>query len=324
MSNPILVWTVFNLFVIAMLMLDLGVFHKGNHSISIKESLVWSVIWILVALAFNVGVYFWFGTQRALEFFTVYLVERSLSVDNLFVFLLIFSYFRIAAEYQYKVLYWGILGALVMRAVFIITGVALINTFHWMIYVFGALLVYIGIKLAFEKDKEVHPEKNPVLNLFKKFFPITHEHDDGKFMVVRAGKRLATPLLLVLLVVESTDVIFALDSIPASLAISTDSFIIYTANVFAILGLRALYFAMAGCMNMFCYLNYGLSAILTFIGIKMVLADVWHISIWTALGVVAALLTVSVVASLIKARCTPRPAIPPQGTHNPDELANGK
>lgn len=301
-SNQLMIWIVFNIFVLIMLMIDLGVFHKGNRAISIKESLVWSGVWILVALLFNAGVYFWYGSERALEFFTVYLVERSLSIDNIFVFLLIFSYFRVAAEYQYKILFWGIIGALVMRAAFIVAGVALIHQFHWMIYVFGALLIYIGVKLAFEKDKEIHPEKNFVLNAFKKFFPVSNEHENGRFMVRRGGKYLATPLLLVLLVVETTDVIFAVDSIPAALAISTDSFIIYTANVFAILGLRALYFAVAGCMNMFCYLHYGLSAILTFVGFKMVLADVFKIPIGWALGIVLALLAVSMVTSVIKER----------------------
>lgn len=302
MSHSLLVWAVFNVFVIFMLMLDLGVFHKKDHAISIKESLVWSAIWIVVALVFNVGVYFWFGSERALEYFAVYLVERSLSVDNIFVFYLIFSYFSIPAKYQYKVLFWGIIGALVMRVIFIVTGVALIHKFHWTIYLFGALLVYIGIKLAFNKETEIHPEKNPVLNLFKKFFPVTHDHEGGKFMVNRAGKYLATPLLLVLLVVETTDVIFAVDSIPAALAISSDSFIIYTANVFAILGLRAMYFALAGCMGLFCYLNYGLSAVLTFVGFKMLLTDVYKIPIGWALGVVGALLTFSIAASIIKAR----------------------
>jgi tellurite resistance protein TerC len=308
MSNPVLTWTVFNLVVLVLLMLDLGVFHKNNRVISIKESLVWSVIWILVALVFNGVLYFTNGTKDALEFLTVYIVERSLSMDNIFVFLLIFSYFKIAAEYQYKVLFWGILGALVMRLVFILAGVSLVNQFHWMIYVFGALLVYIGIKLAFQKEAEVHPEKNPVLNLVKKVFPISNDHEGGKFVLKRAGKYLITPLLLVLVVVETTDIIFAVDSIPAALAISNSSFVIYSANAFAILGLRALYFALAGCMNLFCYLDYGLSAVLTFIGVKMVLSDVYEIPIGWALGIVAALLTVSILASIVKMRVSPAPA----------------
>jgi tellurite resistance protein TerC len=308
MVHQVVIWVVFNVFVLLMLMLDLGVFHKGNRAISIKESLIWSVIWILVALAFNVVVYFWRGQVCALEFFTCYLIERSLSVDNIFVFLLIFSYFKIAAEYQYKILFWGIIGALIMRAVFIVAGVALVHRFHWMIYVFGALLVYIGIKLAFQKEAEVHPEKNPVLNLVKKVFPISNDHEGGKFVLKRAGKYLITPLLLVLVVVETTDIIFAVDSIPAALAISNSSFVIYSANAFAILGLRALYFALAGCMNLFCYLDYGLSAVLTFIGVKMVLSDVYEIPIGWALGIVAALLTVSILASIVKMRVSPAPA----------------
>lgn len=303
MTSSVLVWIGFNIFVIFMLMLDLGIFHKGNRTISIKESLTWSVIWVIAALLFNAGIYFFSGPSRALEFFTVYLIERSLSIDNIFVFLLIFSYFGISSQYQYKILFWGILGALVMRAFFIVAGVALINQFHWLMYVFGAMLIYIGIKLAFEKNKEIHPEKNPVVNLFKKFFPISHDHENGKFMVKQAGKYFATPLLLVLVVVETTDVIFAVDSIPAALAISKDSFIIYTANVFAILGLRALYFAVAGFMGLFCYLNYGLSAILTFVGIKMVLDDLYEIPIGIALSIVAILILISILASIVKARC---------------------
>ena len=300
MSHQLLIWVVFNVFVLILLMLDLGVFHKGNHVISIKESLVWSGVWILVALVFNVGLFFWSGYEPALEFFTCYVVERSLSVDNIFVFLLIFSYFRVNPKYQYKILFWGILGALVMRAIFIVAGVALIAKFHFMIYIFGLLLVYMGIKIAFEKDKEIHPEKNLVLNLFKKLFPFTHDYSDGKFVIKENGRYLATPLLLVLLVVETTDVIFAVDSIPAALAISNSSFIIYTANVFAILGLRALYFAVAGCMNMFCYLHYGLSAVLVFVGVKMLLADVYKIPIFPALIVVLLLLAVSIVTSILK------------------------
>jgi tellurite resistance protein TerC len=293
-------WVAFNIFVIFLLMLDLGVFHRKDHAISVKESLVWSVIWIVVALIFNVGVYFWFGAGKAMEFLTCYIVERSLSVDNIFVFILIFSYFRVAAEYQYKILFWGILGALVMRATFIIAGVALIHQFHWLIYVFGALLVFIGAKLAFEKEKEIHPEQNPVLNLLKKFLPITHEHENGKFILKKEAKYFATPLLLVLVVIETTDIVFAVDSIPAALAISLDSFIVYSSNVFAILGLRALYFALAGCMQMFKYLNYGLAIVLSFVGAKMLLTDFFPIPITVSLLIIAGILTVAVVASVVK------------------------
>ncbi|OGS24666.1 MAG: hypothetical protein A2314_03735 [Elusimicrobia bacterium RIFOXYB2_FULL_50_12] len=302
MPTQTIIWIGFNLFVVLLLMLDLGIFHKGNRAISIKESLVWSVIWILVALAFNAGVYFWYGSEKALAFLTVYIVERSLSVDNIFVFLLVFSYFCVAPQFQYKILFWGILGALVMRAAFILAGVALIHRFEWLIYVFGAMLVYIGIKLAFEKEKEIHPEKNPVVNLFKKFFPVTHDHANGRFFTKIDGRFFATPLFLVLIVIETTDVIFAVDSIPAALAISTDSFVIYSANVFAILGLRALYFALAGAMETFHYLNYGLSVVLTFVGVKMLLADFYHISTIRSLGIITLVLAVSIVLSLLKPR----------------------
>ena len=229
-------------------------------------------------------------------------MERSLSVDNIFVFLLVFSYFCVAPQFQYKILFWGILGALVMRAAFILAGVALIHRFEWLIYVFGAMLVYIGIKLAFEKEKEIHPEKNPVVNLFKKFFPVTHDHANGRFFTKIDGRFFATPLFLVLIVIETTDVIFAVDSIPAALAISTDSFVIYSANVFAILGLRALYFALAGAMETFHYLNYGLSVVLTFVGVKMLLADFYHISTIRSLGIITLVLAVSIVLSLLKPR----------------------
>src|SRR3989339_239718 len=302
MPTQTMTWITFNVFVVILLMLDLGIFHKGNRAISIKESLVWSIIWIIVALAFNAGVYFWYGTEKALAFLTVYIVERSLSVDNIFVFVLVFSYFCVAPQFQYKILFWGILGALVMRAAFIIAGVALIHRFAWLTYVFGAMLVYIGMKLAFEKEKEIHPEKNPVVNLFRKFFPVSRDHANGSFFTKIDGRIFATPLFLVLIVIETTDVIFAVDSIPAALAISTDSFVIYSANVFAILGLRALYFALAGAMETFHYLNYGLSVVLTFVGVKMLLADFYHISTIRSLGIITLVLAVSIVLSLLKPR----------------------
>ncbi|OGS23732.1 MAG: hypothetical protein A2297_04935 [Elusimicrobia bacterium RIFOXYB2_FULL_48_7] len=295
-----LTWIIFNAFVVLMLMVDLGVFHKGNRVISVKESLVWSVIWIVVALVFNAGLFIFSGSEKALEFLTVYLVERSLSVDNIFVFILVFSFFGVKAEYQYKILFWGILGALVMRAVFILAGVALIAKFHWMIYLFGAMLVYIGIKMWFEENKEIHPDKNIVLKVFKKLFPVAEGHAGSEFFVKHEGRYIVTPLFLVLLVIETTDIIFAVDSIPAALAISTDSFIIYSANVFAILGLRALYFALAGSMQMFKYLQHGLSLVLAFVGVKMILADVYKISITVSLGVITLVLAVSIVLSLAK------------------------
>jgi tellurite resistance protein TerC len=299
MSHQILLWVGFNILVLILLAVDLGVFHRGARTIKIKEALWWSLIWIAVALLFNVVIYFWRGTDTALQFLTGYLIERSLSVDNLFVFLMVFSYFRVASQYQYKVLFWGILGALIMRAIFIATGVALINMFHWIIYVFGVFLIIIAVKMAFEKEKEIHPEKNPVLLLFRKLMPVTENYVEGKFFIKKNKKSLATPLFVVLLVIETTDVVFALDSIPAILAITTDPFIVYTSNVFAILGLRALYFALAGVMELFHYLNIGLSVILAFVGVKMLLSNIYEIPVTVALGVVALTLIVAILASLM-------------------------
>jgi tellurite resistance protein TerC len=299
MLNGILPWVLFNIFVLAMVGLDLGVFHRKAHEVKIKEAVAWSTVWIALALLFNVGIYFWRGPEQAQAFLTGYLIEKSLSVDNIFVFLLIFSYFHVDSIYQHKVLFWGILGALIMRGVFIAAGVTLIQQFHWVIYIFGAFLVLTGIKMALQKHKEIHPEKNPILKLFRRFLPTTDHYVRGKFFVKLNGRILATPLFAVLLVVETTDLIFATDSIPAILAITPDSFIVYTSNVFAILGLRALYFALAGAMRLFQYLHFGLSSILVFIGIKMLLADIYKIPIFIALSVVAGILTISVAASVL-------------------------
>lgn len=298
MENQILIWAVFNIFVIIMLIVDLKIFHRHAHQVEIKEALIWSGIWITLALFFNLGIYFWRGPETALEFLTGYLIEKSLSIDNLFVFLLIFAYFGVPATYQHNVLFWGVLGALIMRAIFIAAGVTLIDRFHWIIFVFGAFLMFTGIKLAFEKDKEINPEKNPVLRLFRRFVPVTEHYEGSRFFVKRAGRRMATPLFVVLLVIETTDVIFAVDSIPAILAITLDSFIVYTSNVFAILGLRALYFALAGIMQMFYYLHYGLAAILVFVGAKMLLSDFYKLPAAVALGVVGSILIISVIASI--------------------------
>lgn len=292
-------WIAFNVFVVVMLALDLGVFHRKSHEVKFKEALTWSAVWIALASAFAVIVYFWRGQQPGLEFVTGYLIELSLSVDNLFVFLVLFSYFKVPAEHQHKVLFWGIVGALIMRAFFIVSGVALINRFHWIIYLFGAFLVYTGIKLAVQDESDIHPEANPVLKWFRRTFPSTKEYVGGSFFIVRDGKRLATPLFAVLLVVETTDLLFAVDSIPAILAITRDPFIVYTSNVFAILGLRSMYFALAGMMTIFYYLNYGLAAILVFIGAKMLMSNLFKIPIVIALGVVAGLLAISIIASLL-------------------------
>lgn len=296
---PLVVWVVFNLFIVAMLVLDLKVFHRKPHEIKMKEALGWSAFWIVLALLFNAGIYLWLGPQTGLEFLTGYLIEKSLSVDNIFVFLLIFSYFKVSALYQHKVLFWGILGALIFRAIFILAGITLINQFHWIIYVFGGFLILTGIKLALEKDKEIHPEKNPILRLFRRMMPVAERYEGARFFVKEGGRRLATPLFIVLLVVETTDVVFAVDSIPAILAITRDPFIVYSSNAFAILGLRALFFALAGLMQLFHHLHYGLSAILVFVGTKMLLTDLYKIPIGIALGVIAGILTLSILASLI-------------------------
>jgi len=298
MSNDAWLWTIFGVVVVGMMALDLGVFHRQSREIKFKEALAWSAVWIVLALGF-MGLIAWLrGRSAALEFLTGYVIEESLSVDNLFVFLLLFSFFRVPKQHQHDVLFWGILGAVVMRLVFIVAGVALINRFHWIIYLFGAVLVYSGIKMAFKKDDDIHPESNPVLKLFRRFFPVTKDYHGKSFFVKLEGRRFATPLLVVLLVVETTDLIFAADSIPAVLAITRDPFIVYTSNIFAILGLRALYFALAGVMNLFHHLHYGLSAILVFVGAKMIFSRWYEISTGIALGVVAVLLALSIIASL--------------------------
>jgi tellurite resistance protein TerC len=299
LSHEILLWAAFNLFVVIMLVLDLKVFHRKAHEVYIKEALWFSLFWICLALAFNAGVYYFMGKQKAVEFLAAYLVEKSLSIDNLFVFLLIFQSFKTHPIYHHKILFWGILGALIMRTIFIFTGVALIEKFGWIIYVFGAFLIYTGIKIAFEKDKEVHPEKNPLLIFFRKILPVTDTYREGHFWVRENGKFFFTPLFLVLLFIEFTDVVFAVDSVPACLAITLDPFIVYTANVFAILGLRALYFSIAGVMRLFHYLHYGLAIILVFVGVKMVGAHYFHIPVGIALGVITVVLVFSILASVI-------------------------
>ncbi|MBN2144193.1 MAG: TerC family protein [Candidatus Aureabacteria bacterium] len=294
-----ILWIIFAVLVPLMLFLDLKVFHRKVHTVEFKEALKGCAFWIGLALLFNAGIYFTEGKEKALLFFTGYLVEESLSVDNLFVFLLIFSYFRLPKEYEHKVLFWGILGAMIMRAVFIVLGISLINRFHWIIYIFGAFLIYTGFQLFRRKEKEIHPEKNPIIRLLKKFMRITPDYEKDRFFIRKDNQVWATPLFVILLVVETTDVIFAVDSIPAILAITTDPFIVYTSNIFAILGLRALFFALSGLMRMFYYLHYGLSVILVFIGTKMLLMSYIKIPVGIALGVIASILCISVAASLI-------------------------
>jgi tellurite resistance protein TerC len=293
-------WVGFGLFVVGMLALDLGVFHRKSHVIGLKEALLWSGLWVTLALLFNAGVWHWAGSERALEFLTGYVIELSLSVDNLFVFLLIFAYFRVPAQYQHKVLFWGIVGALVMRLVFIGAGIALIEKFHWIIYVFGGILVVSGIKMALDKDKEVHPEKNPVLRLFRTLIPVAPHYSEGRLTTRVNGRWMATPLLVVLIAIETADLVFAIDSVPAVLAITREPFIVYTSNVFAILGLRSMFFALAGIMRLFCYIHYGLSAVLVFVGLKMILSDLYTIPTFASLLVVSSILLLSILASLYR------------------------
>jgi TerC family integral membrane protein len=296
--NGLIFWVAFVAFVVVMLVLDLTVFHRGSKEVRFRSAMGWSAFWIALAAAFAVLVYYWHGRTAALDFTTGYLIEESLSVDNLFVFLLIFRYFKVPGHYQHKVLFWGIIGALVMRLAFIVLGVALINRFEWIIYLFGAFLVYTGIKLARGGESEVHPENNPLLKWLRKFIPITPDYVKGKFFVRQNGLY-ATPLLLVLIVIETTDVLFATDSIPAVLAITRDPFIVFTSNVFAILGLRSLYFALAGMMELFHFLHYGLAVILSFIGVKMLVSHYYAIPTHVALAVVGVVLAVSVGASMV-------------------------
>ncbi|MEX2116665.1 MAG: TerC family protein [Bacteroidota bacterium] len=306
MNHSAWLWAVFNVFVIAMLVLDLHVFHRRAHEVKVREALLWSGFWIVLSLLFNLGIYLLEGSVVALEFFTGYIIEKSLSVDNLFVFLMIFSYFKVPAKYQHKVLFWGIIGALVMRGTLIFVGVTLINQFHWVLYIFGAFLVFTGVKMAIQDEAiEVHPEKNLIVRMFKGILPVTPGYHEGKFFVKVDGKLYATLLFVVIIVVETTDLVFALDSIPAIFAITRDPFIVYTSNVFAILGLRALYFALAGLLDLFHYLKFGLSVVLAFIGVKMLIEGFYEMPILIALGVVAGVLLISILLSILRPRKEP-------------------
>lgn len=299
---PLWAWLAFNLFVLAMLAIDLGIFHRKSHEVSVREAFTWSAVWVALALVFNAFIFQWRGSEAALQFFTGYLIEKSLSVDNIFVFALLFTYFAVPKAYQHRVLFWGILGALVLRAIFILAGAALLAKFHWILYVFGAFLLITGIKMAIFRDQQMDPEKNPLLRLVRRFIPVKNEYHEDRFFVRENGKLWATPLFLVLVLVESTDLVFAVDSIPAIFAVTSDPFIVYTSNVFAILGLRSLYFVLAGVMDKFRYLKLGLSAVLVFVGIKMLLIDLFKIPSLVSLAVIVVLLTVSIVASLWASR----------------------
>lgn len=301
-SETVWLWLGFNVFVLAMLALDLGVFHRKAHAVSLKEAAIWSMVWISLALVFNAGLYLWRGAEPALEFFTGYLIEKSLSVDNIFVFVLLFTAFGVLPASQHRVLFWGILGALVMRGTLILVGSVLIEEFHWIIYLFGVFLIFTGIKMGLHKDVEMNIEENRLVRWVRRVLPMTNSYEGSRFFVRQGGKLLATPLVLVLVIVESTDLAFAVDSIPAVFAVTHDPFIVYTSNVFAILGLRSLYFLLAGVMDKFYYLKLSLSAILTFVGVKMVIVDFYKIPTLGSLMVIAGLLAVAVVASLLRAQ----------------------
>jgi len=305
--NQTLAWILFNIFVAVMLVLDLSVFHRGSRVLRMRQALAWSAFWIALAAVFALLLGAWQGRTAALEFSTGYVIELSLSVDNLFIFLLIFRYFRLPATEQYRVLFWGIIGAIAMRAAFIFAGVGLIRRFHWIIYGFGALLIYSGVRLLFQRGDQVHPDKNPVVKLFRRFFPVTKDYVEGKFFV-RGEQLCATPLLLVLIVIETTDLIFAVDSIPAVLSITLNAFIVYTSNIFAILGLRSLFFALSSLLKMFQYLHYGISFVLVFVGVKMLLSEHFPIRTEISLAVIAGILMVTMLASIWNRKPTPKPA----------------
>jgi tellurite resistance protein TerC len=299
---PIWAWLAFGAIVAVLLALDMKVFHRKSGVITIKQSLLWTSFWIALALLFNLGILLWKGSVPATEYFTCYLIEKSLSVDNLFVFLMVFSFFAVPAAYQHKVLFWGIIGAIVLRLAFIEAGAALLESFDWVFYIFGAFLIIAALRMAFHKEKELHPEKNPVLKIFRKIFGTTENYEGDRFFVKRFGKYVATPLFVTVIIIETTDVVFALDSIPAAFSITLDKFIIYTSNIFAILGLRSLYFALAGVMPLFHYLKYGLVLVLMFVGVKMLLAHHYEIPTGIALGVVAFVLITAIVASVLRNR----------------------
>jgi tellurite resistance protein TerC len=315
-----LLWTGFLAFVLAMLAVDLGVFHRRTHAVGLREALVWSLVWVALALAFNGAIYRWFGPERALEFLTGYLIEKALSVDNLFVFVVIFAYFGVAPRLQHRVLFWGILGALVMRAAFIVAGGVLLQAFHWTVYLFGGLLVLTGLKLLRQRDGRIRPERNPLVRLLARVLPVSAEPLGERFAVRENGRWILTPLFLALVTVEVSDLVFAVDSIPAIFAVTTDPFIVFTSNIFAILGLRSLYFLLADVVGRFRYLHVGLAGVLVFVGGKMLAVDLVEVPIGWSLAVVAALLGASVAASL-GARGAPGPAVPAAAPGRPGRPA---
>lgn len=294
-------WAAIVGFIVAMLTLDLLVFHREAHAVTMREAVTWSIVWIACGIAFGGIVWGVGGGEAAGSYYAGYLIEKSLSVDNIFVFALLFSYFAVPAAYQHKILFWGVLGALVMRALFIFAGAALLDRFHWAVYVFGGFLVLTGVRMATHGETEVNPARNPLLRAMRRVVPMTSDYRGQRFTVLEAGRLLATPLLAVLVVVETTDVLFAVDSIPAIFAVTRDTFLVFTSNAFAILGLRSLYFVLAGAMHRFTYLKVGLAAVLVFVGAKMLLSEVYTIPIWLSLTVIAATLGAAIGASLARA-----------------------
>lgn len=316
MADSIWLWVGFNAAVLAMLALDLGVFHRKAHAVTLREAAGWSAVWVSLAMAFNAGIWYFAGRQPALEFLTGYLVEKSLAVDNIFVIALLFSYFAVPAAYQHRVLFWGILGALVMRGGFIAAGAYVLHQWHWVIYVFGAILLLTGVKMALRKDEVMDPERNPVVRLARRWLPLTPRYDGQRFWTVENGRRVATPLFLVLLLVEFTDLVFAIDSIPAIFAMTEDPFIVYTSNVMAILGLRSMYFLLAGVVHKFVYLKFGLSLVLVFVGAKMMLVDVVKVPTIVSLAVIATVIGGSIALSLLR---PPKDGVPPPPLAAKDE-----
>jgi tellurite resistance protein TerC len=306
-SAPIWLWVAFNVFVLVMLVLDLGVFQRTSHAVSLKEALIWSGVWIALALMFNAGLYAWRGQEPALQFLTGYLIEKSLSVDNIFVFVLTFSALNVPAAYQHRVLFCGVLGALLMRGILIAVGAVLLEDFRWVLYVFGVFLVFAGIRMALHKDVKIQPYRNPTLKFVYRLIPVTEEYERDRFFIRRSGRVLVTPLFIVLVAVESTDLFFAVDSIPAIFAVTTDPFLVYTSNVFAMLGLRSLYFAFANIMNKFSYLRFGLAVILSYVGVKMIVTDLYHIPSAFSLLIITGILAFTIVAAILRARHLSQP-----------------
>ena len=321
MTDSIWLFGGFTVFVLVMLTLDLAVFHRKAHSVGLREAAIWYGVWVSLALLFNVGIFVWQGSTKGTEFLTAYVIELSLSVDNIFIFLIIFSFFAVPPEYRHRVLFLGIVGAIVMRGIFIVGGVALLETFEWVIFLFGGFLVITGVRLALRKEEEAHPDRNPVMRLARRFLPVTQGYEGQKFFVRRHGKLMVTPLFMVLIALETTDLVFAVDSVPAVLAISRDPFIVWTSNIFAILGLRALFFLVAGILPYFRYLKVGLSLILVFIGVKMLTSDIYHMPTTVSLGTVGGILAVTMLASYVvkrreDARRTPAPETEPDAETN--------